>query len=445
MACSLDFIEFVCRQIEAVGAIRYRKMFGDYMIYANEKPVIIACDNIAFVKQHEAIEALMAEAEKGYPYEGAKEHYILDVSRADHAAKVVAILAEVLPYPKKRKKKEYKLLNVYQRIKSPKVKLLGILALHIGKRRYLSINIDPVMSCNLRCKMCYFSDAETAKKMRGKFSSDDLEAIAKSLFPRALRLQIGCGAEPTVSQNLLQLVQLGKQYGVKHITITTNGNLLTYEKLHKLVENGLTEITLSAHGFTKNTYESLMTNGKFDLFTALIENLARIRTDFLDFRIRVNYTVNADNAEELIQLKEVFKDAKPNVVQIRPIQRIGKSSYNNFSLQTIKDNYNSWIMPVVAYCQQENITCLYPTPESLEMLETVNGAEEKSNSLVDSLPYFYIAPYEGWKEKIDPYNESFEKYAQRTRRISTILRELVGIGTVKGERSRTKSLNYQIK
>ncbi len=37
MACSLDFIEFVCQQIEAVGAIRYRKMFGDYMIYANEK------------------------------------------------------------------------------------------------------------------------------------------------------------------------------------------------------------------------------------------------------------------------------------------------------------------------------------------------------------------------------------------------------------------------
>lgn len=64
MSCSLDFIEFVCQQIEAVGAIRYRKMFGDYMIYANEKPVIIACDNIAFVKQHKAIETLMAEAEK---------------------------------------------------------------------------------------------------------------------------------------------------------------------------------------------------------------------------------------------------------------------------------------------------------------------------------------------------------------------------------------------
>ena len=106
MSCSLDFIEFVCHQIEAVGAIRYRKMFGEYMIYANEKTCYYSLRHIAFVKQHKAIETLMAEAEKGYPYEGAKEHYILDVSRADHAAKVVAILAEVLPYPKKRKKKE---------------------------------------------------------------------------------------------------------------------------------------------------------------------------------------------------------------------------------------------------------------------------------------------------------------------------------------------------
>ena len=57
----------------------------------------------------------MAEAEKGYPYEGAKEHYILDISRADHAAKIVAILAEVLPYPKKRKKKEWTAEVVYNK------------------------------------------------------------------------------------------------------------------------------------------------------------------------------------------------------------------------------------------------------------------------------------------------------------------------------------------
>lgn len=48
----------------------------------------------------------MVGAEKGFPYDGAKEHYILDVSKADNAVRVVTILAEVLPYPKKRNKQK---------------------------------------------------------------------------------------------------------------------------------------------------------------------------------------------------------------------------------------------------------------------------------------------------------------------------------------------------
>lgn len=339
----------------------------------------------------------------------------------------------------------YSLLHLYQRIKSPKVKLLGILLLHVSRRRYLSVNIDPVLACNFRCKMCYFSDDNTVKSLHGKFSSDDLEAIAKALFSRALRLQIGCGAEPTVSRNLLKLVQLGRKCGVKHITMTTNGNLLTYDKLYELAEAGLTELTISAHGFTKETYENMMVNGKFELFTSLVENLKKVRTDFPNFHIRLNYTVNADNAAELIHLKEVFKEVSPNVVQIRPIQCIGDTAYNNFSLQTIRDNYDCWIKPVVDYCEQKNITCLYPTLSSLNVIEAKDNSEAKSNTLVDTLPYFYIAPYDGWKEKIDPYNESFEDYAKRTHRVRTILKVLVSMNKVKAVQSKTKILNYQIK
>jgi TfoX/Sxy family transcriptional regulator of competence genes len=29
MATSVDYIEFVCEQIEGVGAVRYKKMFGE--------------------------------------------------------------------------------------------------------------------------------------------------------------------------------------------------------------------------------------------------------------------------------------------------------------------------------------------------------------------------------------------------------------------------------
>lgn len=106
MACNIDFIDFVCRQIAPVGEVRYRKMFGDYVIYANEKPVITVCDNIAYVKIHPSIAYLMEDAERGFPYDGAKEHYILDVSQAQKAMEVVTILEVVLPYPKSKTKKK---------------------------------------------------------------------------------------------------------------------------------------------------------------------------------------------------------------------------------------------------------------------------------------------------------------------------------------------------
>ena len=33
MATSIDYIDYVCEQIRGVGEIRYKKMFGEYMVY----------------------------------------------------------------------------------------------------------------------------------------------------------------------------------------------------------------------------------------------------------------------------------------------------------------------------------------------------------------------------------------------------------------------------
>lgn len=105
MATTQDYVEFVCDQVRGEWDLRYKKMFGEYMVYVNDKPVLQVCDNTVFVKQLDCIAGLMAEAEKGYPYEGAKEHYILDVEDQEHTGKVIAALEAVIPIPKPRKKK----------------------------------------------------------------------------------------------------------------------------------------------------------------------------------------------------------------------------------------------------------------------------------------------------------------------------------------------------
>ncbi|QDO93100.1 hypothetical protein FNB79_03615 [Formosa sediminum] len=83
------------------------------------------------------------------------------------------------------------------------------------------------MACNLRCKMCYFTDKDYVKTLKGQFKEDEINQVAKTIFNRALKLQIGCGTEPTLYKNLVKIVELGKAYAVSYISITTNANLLT--------------------------------------------------------------------------------------------------------------------------------------------------------------------------------------------------------------------------
>lgn len=105
MATTADFIEYVCEQIRGVGFVRHRKMFGEYMVYVNEKPILLVCDNIVYIKKLDCIADKMQDADKGFPYTGAKEHYILDIDDAEFAKEIISILEPVTPVPKPKKKK----------------------------------------------------------------------------------------------------------------------------------------------------------------------------------------------------------------------------------------------------------------------------------------------------------------------------------------------------
>lgn len=108
MSTTQDFIDYVCEQIRGVGFVRYRKMFGEYMVYVNEKPILLVCDNIVYVKELDCIADKMRDADKGFPYTGAKEHHILDIDDTEFAKQITRILEPVtsIPKPKKKKVKE---------------------------------------------------------------------------------------------------------------------------------------------------------------------------------------------------------------------------------------------------------------------------------------------------------------------------------------------------
>jgi TfoX/Sxy family transcriptional regulator of competence genes len=79
-------------------------MFGEYLIYLNNKPVVMICDNTAFVKMLDCIKPLKENEEIGFPYDGAKEHYIINVDNSEHLSNIVMVLEINIAIPKKKRK-----------------------------------------------------------------------------------------------------------------------------------------------------------------------------------------------------------------------------------------------------------------------------------------------------------------------------------------------------
>lgn len=109
MACTIEFIEYVCDQLQGVGEITNRKMFGEYGIYCNGKIIGLACDNQFFLKPtKKGKELLKDQLIEQAPYSGAKLYFLLDnLEDKEYLQKIVKATYEELPDPKpKNKEKE---------------------------------------------------------------------------------------------------------------------------------------------------------------------------------------------------------------------------------------------------------------------------------------------------------------------------------------------------
>lgn len=103
MATSPDYITYVCDQLAGFQPLRYRKMFGEYMVYLSDRPILTVCDNTVYVKMYPELAQLLDGAPCAAPYEGAKPHYILDIENRPLLERLIPLLTELTPLPKRKK------------------------------------------------------------------------------------------------------------------------------------------------------------------------------------------------------------------------------------------------------------------------------------------------------------------------------------------------------
>jgi TfoX/Sxy family transcriptional regulator of competence genes len=108
MATDKSFVEFIADQIENVGQITFKQMFGEYALYCDGKVVALVCDNQLFIKPTVGGRAFIGSVVEAPAYPGAKPSFLIDARIEDRQwiSNLIRITHEELPDPKPKKKKK---------------------------------------------------------------------------------------------------------------------------------------------------------------------------------------------------------------------------------------------------------------------------------------------------------------------------------------------------
>lgn len=108
MASDQNFVDFVLEQIKNAGEVIAKKMFGEYVIYADEKLFGLICDNKLYIKPTNSGRQFIENVVEAPPYKGAKPCFLIEdkIEDGDWLSELIRISLKELPAPKPKKQKK---------------------------------------------------------------------------------------------------------------------------------------------------------------------------------------------------------------------------------------------------------------------------------------------------------------------------------------------------
>ena len=104
MASGKEYLDFILEQLSGLNGISFKQMMGEYILYMNGRIFGGIYDDRFLVKPTKSAIAMMPDAGRELPYEGAKEMLLVDnVDNREFLAELLEAMYEELPAPGKKK------------------------------------------------------------------------------------------------------------------------------------------------------------------------------------------------------------------------------------------------------------------------------------------------------------------------------------------------------
>jgi MoaA/NifB/PqqE/SkfB family radical SAM enzyme len=156
--------------------------------------------------------------------------------------------------------------------------------------------------CNNYCKFCYCADKREAAIPPLK--TKEAKRVLEEGRARGSTFVDFLGGEPTIRNDLVELITYARELGYSDISITTNGRMLANKEYAKeLIDAGLNQAIFSIHGHKPELHDYLVsTKGAFKQVTQGMKNMKMLKPDFF---IATNTVMLKPNVKHLPKIAEL--------------------------------------------------------------------------------------------------------------------------------------------
>ena len=254
--------------------------------------------------------------------------------------------------------------------------------------------IDVTNRCNLRCPVCFANAAATGyvyeptkEQIRGM-----LENLRRNDPVPATALQFS-GGEPTIREDLFELIRMAKELGFRHVEVNTNGLRLaeSVEYCKGLREAGMSTVYLQFDGLTPEVYKFTRGRDLLDVKMRAIENLRKAGVKSIVLVVTLIKGVN-DN-----QLGDIIRFAVKNFdvvrcINVQPVSICGRIP------QEEREKMRITITDFMRLCEEQTngkirMNDFYPVPTVVPISKAVGALKGKRYVEFTAHPHCGMATY----------------------------------------------------
>jgi len=163
------------------------------------------------------------------------------------------------------------------------------------------IDIELTNYCNLKCLFCFAAQAMTREK--GFIDRKIFKKVIDECAIHNTPVRFIRWGEPFLHPQIISFVRYVKSRGLL-LHITNNGLAITKKQMEAMIDLGLDSIIFSFQGATKEEYQRMRDNQRYDDLVKNIETLIKLRGEKEKPFISITSTMYQDSKEDIKKFKE---------------------------------------------------------------------------------------------------------------------------------------------